>query len=303
MDRLQRHVWDYLRHVLMTGTRSVTANFTLKTYTLTTVAAGTGSGTLSASGLSCSGPSCSGTYSYNTSVTLNASAARGSSFSGWTGCDSSAGNACTVTVTGTKSVTASFTLNTYTLTTARTGTGSGTLSASGLSCSGPSCSGTYSYNTSVTLNARPATGSTFSGWTGCRSTSGNTCTVIMTGVKRVGGAFTLVPYMGSKPPMIPSAISLDFGAVQLGAKKTKTLTIDNHGTGELVLGLGKVTGDTAGFSIPNTYEAIDPRGRYQYSFTYAPVSYGTARAVVTIPSNASRGWITVNLEGTCPRPE
>ena len=41
---------------------------------------------------------------------------------------------CIVTMTGNKSVTATFTLNNYTLTATKTGSGSGTISGSGISC-------------------------------------------------------------------------------------------------------------------------------------------------------------------------
>lgn len=68
----------------------------------------------------------------------------------------------------------------YTLTTSAT---NGTITSGG----------TYASGTSVTLTATPATGYTFSSFTGCTSTSANTCTVLMTGNKTVSASFTITP--------------------------------------------------------------------------------------------------------------
>jgi hypothetical protein len=93
-------------------------------------------------------------------------------------------------VTANHDVVVTFEVNTYTLAAAKTGTGSGTLSATGLTCSGNSCSGTYSYGTSVIISATPDAGSMFTSWTGCDSASGSTCTVAMTSNKSVTARFT-----------------------------------------------------------------------------------------------------------------
>ncbi|MGR9036760.1 MAG: BACON domain-containing protein, partial [Gammaproteobacteria bacterium] len=55
------------------------------------------------------GDTGTGTYSYDTPVILSAIPAMGSAFDGWTGCDSSNGADCQVTMTAPKSVTATFT--------------------------------------------------------------------------------------------------------------------------------------------------------------------------------------------------
>ena len=80
------------------------------------------------------------------------------------------------------------------LTATRTGTGSGTLTASGLACSANTCFGTYSYGAQITITATPNSGSAFTGFTGCDSTSGNTCTVTMISNKTVTATFTLSIY-------------------------------------------------------------------------------------------------------------
>jgi len=82
---------------------------------------------------------------------------------------------------------------TFTLTTAKTGTGSGAITSNptGISC-GTTCSAIYTSGTSVTLTATPATGSTFSGWSGACSGTG-TCTITMDAAKSVTATFNLAP--------------------------------------------------------------------------------------------------------------
>jgi hypothetical protein len=81
-------------------------------YTLTVATAGTGSGTLTSSpaGISC-GADCSEPYDADTVVTLTAAASPGSTFSGWSGVCTGTG-ACEVTMSPSRSVTATFTLRT-----------------------------------------------------------------------------------------------------------------------------------------------------------------------------------------------
>jgi len=79
-------------------------------YTLTVNKASTGGGSITPSTgkLTWSGKSGTATYDYNTSVILTATAAAGSVFTEWEGCDSIAGSKCTVTMTADRTVTAGF---------------------------------------------------------------------------------------------------------------------------------------------------------------------------------------------------
>ena len=175
--------------VAMTAAKSVTATFTLRTYLLTVSKAGTGAGTITSSpiGITC-GIDCTQPYNYNTTVTLTATPAIGSVFTGWSGACTGTGS-CVVAMTAAKSVTATFTLRTYLLTVSKAGTGSGTVTSSpiGITC-GTDCSQSYNYNTTVTLTATRAVGSRFTGWSGaCTGTS--TCVVAMTAAKSVTATF------------------------------------------------------------------------------------------------------------------
>ena len=149
-------------------------------YTLTVTKTGSGSGTVTSNvgGINC-GTTCSTVVNANPVqiVTLTATPATGSSFTSWTGCNSTSGATCTVEMNGVKSVTATFggASQNATLTVARSGTGTGTVTGAGISC-GSSCSTTVPAGTVVTLTATAGANSTFSGWTGCSSTT-NVCAV------------------------------------------------------------------------------------------------------------------------------
>ncbi len=94
--------------VTMSGDTPVTATFSLIPEMLAVSTAGGGAGTVTSSpaGIEC-GTGCSHAYDYGSSVTLTASAAKGSSFGGWAGaCTATA--SCVVKMTTAQSVTASF---------------------------------------------------------------------------------------------------------------------------------------------------------------------------------------------------
>jgi hypothetical protein len=76
--------------------------------TLTVALAGTGAGTVTGPGIACPGD-CAQGYVNNAAVALSATPAAGSSFAGWSGACSGAASACTMTMSGGKSVTARFT--------------------------------------------------------------------------------------------------------------------------------------------------------------------------------------------------
>lgn len=99
-------------------------------YTLSINKGGTGTGTVTSSpaGINC-GSDCSEAYNAGTAVTLTASPATDSTFTGWSGSGCTGTGTCTVTMDAAKAVTATFTLKAYTIT-ATAGTG-GSISPSG----------------------------------------------------------------------------------------------------------------------------------------------------------------------------
>jgi hypothetical protein len=130
--------------------------------------------------------SCIASYIENSSVTLNSYPAQGWSLNAWGGACSGNGP-CAVTMTGDKSVSATFTQDSYTLTASISGQGAITSTDHFINCPG-SCTHTYLSLTPVTLNASATPGWTFAGWSGACSGVGP-CQVTMLGNYGVSAYF------------------------------------------------------------------------------------------------------------------
>lgn len=89
-------------------------------------------------------------------------------------------------IAGTTTTTTTYNL-TYGTTAGSTGTGTVTVNPAGTSC-GTNCA-TYAAGTAVTLTATASTGSSFTAWVGCTSST-STCTVTMTQARTVTATFT-----------------------------------------------------------------------------------------------------------------
>jgi hypothetical protein len=189
----------------MTAARSVQAYFQLQllgitpppppvaNYTLAVGKAGSGAGSVSSNpaGINC-GATCTASYASGTNVTLTATASPGSVFSGWSGACSGAGS-CSVSMTGARSVTATFSPagTLMQLQVVRAGTGSGSVSSSppGINC-GATCTATFAAGASVTLTALADAPSVFTGWSGACSGTSTTCVVSMTQARSVAATFS-----------------------------------------------------------------------------------------------------------------
>jgi serine protease AprX len=97
--------------VTMNGDHSVTASFQLVRPTLTVSTTGTGTGkvTSSPAGINC-GTTCTATFKLGASVTLKASAAAGSRFTGWSGDCTGTNASCKLKLTANRTVSAGFAL-------------------------------------------------------------------------------------------------------------------------------------------------------------------------------------------------
>jgi alpha-tubulin suppressor-like RCC1 family protein len=177
------------------GSTTLTVSSPVRTITVNKAGAGHGSVIPSAAGLDCglAADSCTASYSAGTALTLTASAAAGSRFDNWSGCDSANAADCSLTLDTSRSVVPTFRLQ-FVLTVSKTGIGSGTVTSSpaGINC-GSTCSAAYDGDTVVTLTATPAMLSVFNGWTGCDSASGSSCTVSLSAAKSVTANFLGVP--------------------------------------------------------------------------------------------------------------
>ena len=172
--------------VAMSEAKNATAIFDT---VLTVAKVGNGSVVSTPAGIDC-GADCKGNYAVGTSVTLTATADTGYRFSSWSGCTSTSGNTCTVNMTASKNVTATF-KPLFTLSVSKDGTGSGTITSSptGINC-GTDCSEDYLSGTSVTLTAKPATGSSFTGWGGACVGTTSTCKVTLSAAQSVTATFS-----------------------------------------------------------------------------------------------------------------
>ncbi|MFL5912203.1 MAG: InlB B-repeat-containing protein [Gaiellaceae bacterium] len=188
--------------VQMDAARTVTATFAPEVPLSVTVS---GSGSVSGGGITCTtGQTCTANEAPSSSVTLTASPSNAGGVVFWSGCTSASGTLCTVSVgTSPLAVTATFSggtpppLATFSLHV--TVTGDGYVTSSGGSANiyctaadGPGCTANIPANTSLTLTAIPASGSSgaFTSWGGsCSAFTSTTCTITMTGAANVQATF------------------------------------------------------------------------------------------------------------------
>ena len=215
----------------VSGNHTIAVAYSILNYVLTTTQVGSGGITSSPAGITLTAPgSTTATYNYNTVVTLTETPATGWSFTGWTGACTGAAATCDVTMTQAKSVTATFAINTFVLTTTQVGSGSVSSSPSGITLAAPgSTTGSYNYNTVVTLTEVPATGWSFTGWTGACTGTTTTCAVTMIQAQSVTATFTINNYSvtyvnGGGAGAVPTQANVDFAATfSVGANSlTKT---------------------------------------------------------------------------------
>ena len=129
------------------STKNVTATFTQNTYAITTTSSPTAGGTV----ICTANP-----VNYNGTSTCTATPATGYSFSAWSG-DCTGATCVLSNVVSTKNVTATFTQNTYAITTTASPSAGGTASCA---------PNPVNHGSSSTCTATPATGYNFTGWSG-----------------------------------------------------------------------------------------------------------------------------------------
>jgi hypothetical protein len=279
--------------VTMTEARTVNAFFSRAKQTLTVKQEGTGAGSVASKpkGIKCGAtcPEAVAALYKGTKVVLTAKAAltAGSKLSEWKGCESQtlseAEGTCTVEMTKAQEVkviyggTYKAILNPVSLTLKKaTGTGKGTVKASGIACEADCTQTTVRYTSgdggkklpaTVTLEAIPAVGSSFSGWGSCPVVEGSKCKVTMSAAKSVTAQFTALP--------------------------TKVLTVKQEGTGAGSVA-SKPKGIKCGATCPEAVAAL-PEGTTVVL---------TAKAALTAGSKLSewKGCESQTLseaEGTC----
>ncbi|HNV02457.1 MAG TPA: hypothetical protein PKH99_04005, partial [Vicinamibacterales bacterium] len=183
--------------VTVDGIKSCTAVFAPTVafgLAITPVPAG---GTVTGGGLTCGagGSACSVTFPAATTVTLTAAPDATHTFTGWGGRCTGTGLTTTVTVDGATTCTATFgglaAGPPYTMTIGPVPTG-GTVTGAGLNCGagGSACSVTMPASMTLGLQATPAAGYTFTGWTGNCAGSTASLFLALTGARTCSATFS-----------------------------------------------------------------------------------------------------------------
>jgi hypothetical protein len=239
--------------VKMTEARGVVAKFggtqkaviNPQTLTLSKVDNGfdTGYGTVKATGLACEADCTTTDVAYfggetappakkakaPAVATLTALAAPGSTFTGWSGCDSETEGKCVVAMSSAKSVEVEFAaLPKNALTLTKVGYGAVKSKPKGVSCANTCSSATASLpsDTTIVLSAKAGTGSSLAGWEGCDSSTNTglegTCTVAMSSARNVKATFTAA----IKPLVNPQALTLAKAGSGYGTVKATGLVCE-----------------------------------------------------------------------------
>jgi DNA-binding beta-propeller fold protein YncE len=197
------------------------------TFPLEVTVSGTGSGQVvsAPSGISCSSGTCTHEFKEGRAITLTATSATHSKFTGWTGCGSEPSpTKCKVTMTAAKAVEARFAaIPQRTLELTVVGSGEVTSSPTGIACtaaSSPCSEGFDSEGTgsAVTLTAIPVAHYHFVGWTGpdsgsCASPTGLSCQVTMTQARFLAAEFAPNLFAVSVDASGPGSVSATTGAI------------------------------------------------------------------------------------------
>jgi len=183
--------------VTMSEAKEVKATFNLEPeeFALEISTDGSGEGEVSCEVESGPAEPCEAQYLEGTEVALVPEAETGSEFSGWSE-DCTGTGACELTMDEAHSVTATFDLESETLTAEVEGPGS-VSAPEDIDCPGV-CAGAYNFGEEVTLTATPDSGAELLEWSGsgvgtCAGTSTSTCEVGMTADKTVKAIFALEP--------------------------------------------------------------------------------------------------------------
>ena len=198
------------------------------TFTLQVTKNGTGAGTVtsSPSGIAC-GTTCSRSFSGDTTVTLTAAPASGSTFAGWSGGGCTGTGSCTVRLSSNTTVTATFdssatpppppppSSGSVTLTVTKVqngGTGNVVSSPAGIDC-GATCTAGFASGTSINLFASATTGR-FASWTGgpCAGSTNPSCAFTLSAETTATASFASQPLTFIESTLPDGNVGADYSA-------------------------------------------------------------------------------------------
>ncbi|MBK6998564.1 MAG: DUF1566 domain-containing protein [Rhodoferax sp.] len=250
----------------------------LDSFVLAVSKSGTGGGTVIGVGINC-GSVCSAAPGSGTNVTLTATPASGSTFTGWSGACTGTGT-CTVSMTAAQNVTATFTnACTYTLNT-NSATAATTASTGSISVTS-SCAWTAASNASwITITS----GSSGSGnGTVAYAVAANTGTTQRTGTITIAGqTFTVTQAAGSTVTAPICTLSANPPSITSGGSSTLTATCNPAATSYVWTG-----GTCAGATGPTCTVTPTVTATYSVQGSNAGGANQVVSATVTVTANTA----------------
>jgi hypothetical protein len=311
--------------VSMTDARMVSAAF-VPTLAVTVTKMGMGTVTSSPAGINC-GATCMASFQSGTMLTLMATPQMGWVFTGWGGACSGTGP-CAVPVEAAVNVEATFAAA-ATIAVKRAGAGMGVVTSmpAGISCD-PMCSTMVPIGTKLTLTAKAADGSVFTGWSGaCMGTAA--CELTADAMKSVTATFepldtlTVMTAGKGKGKVTSMPAGIDCGATCMasyarGSAITLTPMADATsaftgwmgactGTGKCVVTLDAAKMVTASFE-PAVQLTVTTGGTGMGQVTSSPAGIDcgmnctgifASGTVVTLTATAAMGSVFTAWSGAC----
>ncbi|WP_200154164.1 InlB B-repeat-containing protein, partial [Chromatium okenii] len=284
--------------VTMSDAKNITANFTITQRTLSISKVGNGRVFTDDIAIDC-GATCSNTFNYGTIVTLKTSSDAGYVFTSWNVCTGS-GN-CVVAMDANKNVTATFTLNTYSITATANPVAGGTINCT---------PNPVTHGSTSNCTATPNAGYVFTNFTG--ACTGTTCALTnVTANKTVTANFTLNTYSitATANPTAGGSVTCSPNPVNYNGTANCTVTPNAGYTfsnfsddcSGATCALTNVTANktvTANFTL-NTYSitaTANPTAGGSVTCSPNPVNYnGTANCTVT----PNAGYTFSNFSDDC----
>lgn len=265
--------------------RSATANFTQNTHMLSVSVNGPGSVTSSPAGINC--PSqCNYNFSPQ-NVELRPTIPNGSSFAGWSGACNGIYEPCVVSMTQARSVTATFSAITPTLSVSISPSGGGTVTGTGINCP-TDCSESYTYGTGVNLIPNKATNYDFVNWSG--DCTGLSCSLTMTSNKNVTANFTPTAFNYSLSNSGTTSVTKGSGNVYevniitknliAGATQSVSLSLTGVPSGTSYSISNSTCSPTCSSTITFTVGPTTPVGTHNITVTGSPLSKTTNFSLV-----------------------
>jgi hypothetical protein len=279
-----------------TGTGRITVNKTGDGASVSSVTGG---------GVDC-GSTCSATVA-QASVALVASVPTNTELTAWSVAACGTDLRCVVPVDrATRTIDVTFRTR-YPLSVSRSGSGTGRVAGGDIDC-GTTCSALLFAQTTVSLRATPDAGSLFSGWTGCTTATGDTCTVTMSGagMQAVAARFeaartlsTSVTGTGSLSSN-PGGISCGTDCTESYANGTTVVLTASPGTGQQVTSWGGACGANGTATICSVLmdaaKSVSVTFGPRYRLTVRP---SVPNSQITVTPAPAGGSTTCNTTSGC----